>query len=121
MSREIRSRRVAPVPTQRRPIYARVLGLQYVNPSSLLCFVYFEGTIALAILLTLAEQTSPWAVAVLPIAVAVMVKTNDVIAGALIRSGGEAAQTPRQRSGAPAAAAPAVGRAAVPATRATSP
>jgi hypothetical protein len=91
MTAGIRSRRaggISPEEARNRPLYARVLGLQYVRPSNLLCFLYFEGTVALAVLLSLAELTGWWAVAVLPASVAVMVKLNDVIAGATTRSGG---------------------------------
>jgi hypothetical protein len=79
----IRSRRAGlkPEDVKDRPLYARVLGLQYVRPSGMLCFFFFEGAIALATLLALAELVSWWAVVVLPLAVALMVKINDVIAG----------------------------------------
>ena len=65
-----------------RSLYARLLRLQHINPGALLCFVFLEGTIGLAILLALAEQVSWWAVLLLPLAVAGMVKINDAIAGA---------------------------------------
>jgi hypothetical protein len=87
VTREIRSRRLVPSGARSRPLYVRALGLQFVNPSGMLCFVFFEGMIALAVLLALAEQVTWWAVVVLPATVAVMVKINDVVAGALIRSG----------------------------------
>jgi hypothetical protein len=78
----------------------RVLRLKSINPGGLLCLVFFEGTIALAVLLTLAEQVRWWAVIALPAAVALMVKFNDVVAGSLLRA---APRRPR-----------AVGRAKVP-------
>lgn len=87
MTREIRSHRAGSGRDGHRPLYARVLGLQYVNPGGMLCFIYFEGMIALAVLLALTERVSWWAVLVLPAAVAVMVKVNDVVAGALVQSG----------------------------------
>ncbi|WP_254550690.1 hypothetical protein [Catellatospora tritici] len=92
MTTNIRSRRagISQQEARTRPLYARVLGLQYVRPSNLMCFVFFEGAIALAVLLALAELTTWWAVLVLPVSVAVMVKINDVIAGATTRSGGDA-------------------------------
>jgi hypothetical protein len=79
----IRSRRAGlkPEDVKDRPLYARVLGLQYLRPSGMLCFFFFEGAIALATLLALAELVSWWAIVVLPLAVALMVKINDVIAG----------------------------------------
>jgi hypothetical protein len=62
------------------PLYARVLGLRGIRPGAVLCFLFFEGTVALGALLALAELTSWWAVLALPAAVAVMVKVNDVVA-----------------------------------------
>jgi len=70
---------------RQQPLYARMLGLQYLAPSGFLCFVFLEGAVALGILLALAELVSWWGVLVLPATVAVMVKLNDVVAGALIR------------------------------------
>ncbi|BCJ70511.1 hypothetical protein CS0771_00550 [Catellatospora sp. IY07-71] len=98
MTAGVRSRRaggISPEEGRNRPLYARVLGLQYVRPSNLMCFLFFEGTVALAVLLSLAELTGWWAVAVLPASVAVMVKVNDVIAGATTRSGVESVSRPR--------------------------
>ena len=67
------------------PLYARMLVLRHLSPSGFLCFVFFEGAVALGILLALAELVTWWGVLVLPITVAVMVKLNDVVAGALTR------------------------------------
>ncbi|MET8151831.1 hypothetical protein ACIBSW_40200 [Actinoplanes sp. NPDC049668] len=72
---------------RQQPLYARMLGLQYLAPSGFLCFVFLEGAVALGILLALAELVSWWGVLVLPTTVAVMVKLNDVVAGMVIRSG----------------------------------
>jgi hypothetical protein len=69
-----------------QPLYARTLGLRHVTPSGFLCFVFLEGAVALGFLLALAELVSWWGVLVLPITVAVMVKLNDVVAGALTKS-----------------------------------
>jgi hypothetical protein len=99
MTAGVRSRRaggISPEEARNRPLYARVLGLQYVRPSNLMCFLFFEGTVALAVLLSLAELTGWWAVAVLPVSVAVMVKVNDVIAGATMRSGVESVARARR-------------------------
>jgi hypothetical protein len=49
--------------------------------------VLFEGSIALALLMALTELVSWWVVLVLPLAVAGMVKLNDLIAGTLERHG----------------------------------
>jgi hypothetical protein len=64
----------------KQPAYARVLRLRTLRPGGLLCFGYFEGMIALGVLLALAELSSWWSVLALPAAVAIMVKVNDVIA-----------------------------------------
>ena len=75
-----RARRPEPA---HRPLYARLLRLRHITPSGFLCFVFLEGTVALGALLALAELVSWWGVLVLPATVALMVKLNDVIAGAL--------------------------------------
>ena len=62
-----------------------MLRLRHLSPSGFLCFVFLEGAVALGFLLALAELVSWWGVLVLPITVAVMVKLNDVVAGALTR------------------------------------
>lgn len=95
MTRTIRSRRLglSPEEARLRPLYARLLGLRYLNPGGMLCFVYFEGTIALGVLLALAELVTWWGVLILPASVAVMVKVNDMVAGAVVRS---AARTPER-------------------------
>jgi hypothetical protein len=69
-----------------RSLYARALRLRYVNPSGLLCFLFVEGAAALAVLLALAELVSWWGVVALPASVAIMVKVDDVVAGAVARS-----------------------------------
>ncbi|WNM37157.1 hypothetical protein RMN56_18425 [Micromonospora halotolerans] len=95
-----------------RPLYARVLGLRFVNPGGVLCFLFFEGAVALAVLLALAELVTWWAVLVLPAAVAVMVKLNDMVAEVVIRS---AAQVPEQeRDRFRRQMEPVIGRASVP-------
>jgi len=79
-----RSRRAGEI-YRDQPLYARMLGLRHVTPSGFLCFVFLEGAVALGFLLALAELVSWWGVLVLPITVAVMVKLNDVVAGALTK------------------------------------
>jgi hypothetical protein len=97
-----------------RPLYARALGLRFVNPGGVLCFLFFEGSVALAALLALAELVSWWAVLVLPAVVAAMVKLNDVVAEVVIRT---AAQVPEQeRDRFRRQMEPVVGRARVPVT-----
>ncbi len=76
-------RKVAEAPKNTRPLYARVLRLKHVHPGSVLCFVYFEGSVAVGVLLAFAELITWWMALVLVLAVAVMVKLNDLIAGAV--------------------------------------
>jgi hypothetical protein len=73
-------------PSSRRPLYARLLGLRYVRPSALMSFLLFECAIAVAALLALAELVSWWAVAVLPLSIAAMVKLDDVVTGTMRRA-----------------------------------
>ena len=97
-----------------RPLYARLLGLRFVNPGGVLCFLFFEGAVALAVLLALAELVSWWAVLVLPAVVALMVKLNDMVAEMVVRS---AALVPEQeRDRFRRQMEPVVGRARVPRT-----
>ncbi|SCL41978.1 hypothetical protein GA0074692_6593 [Micromonospora pallida] len=96
-----------------RPLYARVLGLRFVNPGGVLCFLFFEGAVALAALLALAELVSWWSVLLLPAAVAVMVKLNDVVAASVVRSASLVPEQERDRFR--RQMEPAVGRAPVPA------
>ena len=70
----------------RPPMYARLLRLRNIHPGGLLCFLFFEGALGLAVLLSLAELVTPWTVIILPVMVALMVKVNDVVAGVHARS-----------------------------------
>lgn len=98
MTREIRSRRagLSRDESRQQPLYSRLLGLQYVTPNGFLCFMFFEGAVALGVLLALAELVSWWGVLALPVTVALMVKLNDVVAGAVM-------QTPTARPARPSA------------------
>lgn len=102
----VRSRRagISAEESRHRPLYARVLGLQYLRPSGLLCFLFFEGSVALGVLLALAELVNWWVVAVLPGAVAVMVKLNDVVAGTIVYPDASPRGRARGRATAPRAA-----------------
>jgi hypothetical protein len=70
---------------RRRPLYARLLRLHRLRPGPVLCFIFLEGAIALGVLLALANLASWWTVLALPAAVALMVKLNDIVAGATAR------------------------------------
>jgi len=80
-----------------RPLYARVLRLRHVDPSGMLCFVFFEGTVAFGLLLALAELVNWWGVLILPATVAVMVKVNDMVAAAVVRSAARVPSQERER------------------------
>jgi hypothetical protein len=88
-------------------VYARILGLRHLRPGTIVCFLFFEGSIAVGFLLTLAELTSWLAVVVIPVTVAAMVKVNDVVAGAL---SADPAGDPCGRHGPQTRTAPAAGR-----------
>jgi hypothetical protein len=63
-----------------------MLRIKHLQLSNTWCVVFFEGAIAVAVLMALTELVSWWVVPVLPVAVAAMVKVNDIIAGAAERS-----------------------------------
>jgi hypothetical protein len=100
----------------KRPVYARVLRLRYLRPGGLLCFLFFEGAIALGVLLSLAELAPWWGIFVLPIAVAAMVKLNDVVAASHARVRPVTAHV-RPRSGRPGPSGQPPLRASVPHAR----
>ncbi|MFL6239201.1 MAG: hypothetical protein ACJ735_06900 [Actinomycetes bacterium] len=63
------------------PLYWRVLRLRHVRPTSWQRAVFFEGSLAVATVLVLADLASAWLLLVLPVAVALVVKGNDVLVG----------------------------------------
>ena len=71
------------------PLYARALRLRHLRPGGLVCFLLFETMIAIAVLLALAELVNWWAVPILPVAVAVMVKINDLLVGLNAQASGQ--------------------------------
>lgn len=96
---------------KRRPLYARVLRLRHLHPSGMACAVLLEGSVAVALLLALAELVSWWALIMLPALVALLVKANDLVAGVAAHA---AALVPEQeRDRFRRDALPAVGRATV--------
>jgi hypothetical protein len=64
-------------------MYARLLRLRHIRPGVIACFFFLEGSFALAGVLALSGLVSVWAILVLPAVVAVAVKLNDVVTGAL--------------------------------------
>jgi hypothetical protein len=77
---------VAPASNERTPMYWRLLRLRYVRPNGWLRALFVEGSVGLAVVLVLAEKASIWTILALPVVVAVLVKANDLVAGALSRS-----------------------------------
>lgn len=73
-------------PDRARPLYARALRLDYLQLSGVACLFLFEGMIALAVLLSLAELVAWWSVIILPLTVAILVKINDAVASLFGRS-----------------------------------
>ena len=69
-----------------RPLYVRLLHLQHVRPSAVQRALLGEGTLFVAVLLTLADLASAWTLLALPLSVAAVVKAHDVLAGQLRRS-----------------------------------
>lgn len=66
-----------------RPLYSRALRLRHTNPGAVVCFGLFEGSITVSILMALTEKVSWWVVVLLPATVALTVKLNDMVAGAM--------------------------------------
>lgn len=67
------------------PLYVRALRLRQLHVGGLASFLLFECMIAVGVLLALAELVSWWAVLILPVVVAIMVKVNDIAASAAAR------------------------------------
>jgi len=64
-----------------RPLYWRILRLRHVHPNSWQRALFFEGSLAIAAVLVLADLASAWLLVVLPAVVAVVVKGHDVLVG----------------------------------------
>jgi len=63
------------------PLYHRLLRLRHYRPGRVMTVVLFEGSIAAPVLLWLADILAWWSILVIPVAVAVLVKFNDLVAG----------------------------------------
>lgn len=70
---------------KRRPLYSRLLRLRHIAPNMWQRALLGEGAFAVAVLLVLADLATAWTLLVLPLAVAVVVKANDWLAGFLRR------------------------------------
>jgi hypothetical protein len=77
---------VAAAPSAPVPLYWRLLRLRHIRPNGWLRALFFEGAVALAVVLALAGVASVWTVVVLPFVVALLVKANDVVAGGIERA-----------------------------------
>jgi hypothetical protein len=64
-----------------RPLYWRILRLRHVHPNSWQRALFFEGSLAIAAVLVLADLASAWLLVVLPAVVAIVVKAHDVLVG----------------------------------------
>lgn len=67
----------------RRPLYPRLLRLRHIAPNAWQRALLGEGALGVAVLLVLADLATAWTLLVLPLAVAVVVKAHDVLAGLL--------------------------------------
>jgi hypothetical protein len=80
----------------RTPFYPRLLRLRHVHPNAWQRALLGEGALAVAAVLVLADVATAWTLLVLPVAVAVVVKGHDLLAGALgSPPGREGASGPR--------------------------
>jgi hypothetical protein len=67
----------------KRPLYPRLLRLKNIAPNAWQRAALGEGALAVAVVLVLADLASAWTLLVLPLGVAVIVKTHDMLAGLL--------------------------------------
>jgi hypothetical protein len=69
----------------KRPLYVRLLHLRHIAPNAWQRAVLGEGSLALAVVLVLADVATAWTLLVLPLAVAALVKAHDLLAWLLGR------------------------------------
>lgn len=67
----------------RPPLFSRLLRLRHLRLRRWQTAIFVDATIVVAVLLVLAELATAWTLLVLPLAVALVVKLNDVVAGYL--------------------------------------
>jgi hypothetical protein len=67
----------------KQPLYPTLLRLQHVHPNAWQRAALGEGMAVVGGLAALADLASAWSVVALPVAVAVVVKAHDVLAGYL--------------------------------------
>jgi hypothetical protein len=74
------------VSREKKPFYPQLLRLKNVHPNAWQRALLGEGMIVLGGLLALADVASAWSMLVLPVAVGVVVKAHDLLAGHLAGS-----------------------------------
>ena len=67
----------------KKPLYPRLLRLQHIRPNAWQRAALGEGAIGVGVLLAMADLASAWAIVVLPVAVAGIVKAHDALQGML--------------------------------------
>jgi hypothetical protein len=72
-----------PAPTAKPPLYWRLLRLRYLRPNGWQRALFADIPIFVAVVLVLADVASAWTLLVLPLAVAAVVKANDLLTGML--------------------------------------
>jgi hypothetical protein len=68
------------------PLYHRLLRLRHYRPGRVMTVAFFEGAIAVSVLLSFAELLEWWSVLAIPAVVAALVKFNDLVAGLPVRA-----------------------------------
>ncbi len=85
---------VAAAPAKgKRPLYPRLLRLRHIDPNAWQRAVLGEGMAGAGALLAMADLASAWSIVALPVAVAVVVKGHDLLAGFLERPAGNRSPT----------------------------
>ena len=74
---------------QKPPLYPSLLRLKHVHPNAWQRALLGEGMALLGALLVMADLASGWAIVVLPLAMAAVVKCHDLLAGVLAGRGNE--------------------------------
>lgn len=69
--------------SEKAPLYPKLLGLKHVHPNAWQRAMLGEGMAILGALLVMADLATAWAIVVLPLAMAVVVKSHDLLAGVL--------------------------------------
>jgi hypothetical protein len=70
---------------KRAPLYWRLLRLRQLRPNGWQRALLVEGSVAVGVLLVLADAATAWTVLVLPVVVALVVKANDLLLDRLRR------------------------------------